>query len=64
MVYSQILFLSSGGRASRREGLMVAVVSVDIVVMMEIFAVLSVSAEPGLSREMLRMVMVRPNAMP
>jgi len=43
---------------------MVVVVSVDMVVMMGIFAVFSVSAEPGLSREMLRMVVVRPKAMP
>lgn len=53
MVYSQILFLSSGGRASRREGLMVVVVSVDMVVNLRVFAGVRVSTEPGLSWVML-----------
>ena len=50
MTYSQILFLSSGGRASRRQSLVVVVVSEDIVVIMGFFAVVRVSIELGVSR--------------
>ena len=66
MVYSQILFLSSAGSASRREGLVVVVVvvSADMVVIMEFFAVGRVSTKPEISREPLRAMMAWPNAMP
>lgn len=51
MVYSQILFLSSGGRASRREEV-VGVVSVAeaMIVIMSFFAVVRVSTKPKISR--------------
>jgi len=64
MVYSQILFRSSAGSSSRRQLVVRASVSEDMVAMIGFFAVVGVSTESDLSWEMLQAIMVWPKAMP